>query len=129
MTIFDGIQNNSGSLATFSQSVWEANQGIGWQFLAADANASAYVAYLPWAASEPGYPSTWKITTTKGQNTMTTSAGIFDIWDNGNWQIMCQSQAAGSKPYILATVKGVSPNITVEVNADGTLSGILGMPN
>jgi hypothetical protein len=64
----------------------------------------------------------WWISTTQGDNQITTSAGVFDFWDNGDWKIMYQSTAPGSQPQLLAQVHGIAPSITIVVASDGSIS-------
>jgi hypothetical protein len=103
-----GVRNTSSTSATFSMSGY----GVSWYTLTGNPNAGQ--------ASVPA-GQTWVITTEQGQNVMQTSAGSFNIWDNGNYQIMYQSTAPGSQPQLLANVP--NETLVIAVAKNGSISG------
>jgi len=125
-TFLWGIQNSSSSEAQYLQAATlgepPGTQDFGWYYLAANAGASATV-----NAMEEIIQFTFgQIPFVKGPVVMSTSAGSFAIWDNGNWQIMYQSASMSAPEVLMQTTSpgpGGTPEITIIVNADGTLSG------
>jgi hypothetical protein len=97
-------------------------------------NSNTPVAYLGTDSSKPtkwaawGFAPNasanfgWTVETTKGHQALLTQAGVFYIWDNGNWTILYQ-KAGSTVEGVLIEVHGPgNPNIILTVGADGSPS-------
>lgn len=63
----------------------------------------------------------WEVTFNKGDQALLTKAGVFYIWDDGDWKILCEKEGS-STPETLVKLEGPGipfTKIELKVDSDG----------